>query len=102
MFVLRIGRREVVKGFHNGPVLNEESPHVPGSSAASLLSSNEEDSFSGPRILRPLVIFIGIRSRDLHEVVPVSVTIGVNGVHFKKCCTTAVLGMPRKHNTTGR
>ena len=64
MFVLGTGVGEVEERFHDCPVLDEESIHIPRSFPASLLTSKEYDGFSTPRILRLLVIFIFIWGSD--------------------------------------
>jgi len=64
MFVLRIGVGEVHKRFHDCPVLDEKSIHIPRSFPASLLTSREDDGFSTPSILRLLIIFMSIWGRD--------------------------------------
>src|SRR5262245_53507201 len=64
VFVLRIGLCEVQHGFHDGPVLDEEFPHIPGSAPASFLTSKEYDGSSTPKIFRFLVIFICVWGRD--------------------------------------
>ena len=48
----------------NGPVLDDEFPHIPGSAPASLLTSKEDNGVAIASILRLLVIFIGIWGRD--------------------------------------
>ena len=81
MFVLATGLREIQKWLHNGSVLNEESPNIPGSSPASLLTSKEDDSSSIARIFRFLIILICVWGGDWTQIVSISITIGVYGVH---------------------
>src|SRR5262245_22906394 len=65
MLVWLISLCEVQEVLHDGPVLDEECPHIPRPSPASLLTSKEYDGFPAARILWFLVILFGIWCRDL-------------------------------------
>ena len=102
MLVLWFGLGEVQDGVHDGSVLDEEFPYIPRPSPASLLTSEEDDRRSAPEIFGLLIVLIRGWSRDLREMVAVSIAVGVHRIHFKERRPAAILGIPRKNNPTGR
>src|SRR6478736_9061266 len=97
MLVLWSGLGEVQNGVHDGSVLDEKFPHIPRPSTAGLLTSEENDRPAGPKIFWLLIVLTRGWSRELCEMVAVSIAIGVHRIHFKERRTTAVLGIPRKN-----
>jgi len=62
MLMMVLGLCEVHDRLHDGAILDDEFPHIAGSSSAGLLTAKKYDSLSIIGIFRFLVIFIRLWS----------------------------------------